>query len=172
MEEKTENLLLTKNTLFALLMGGCFIVTSFMFFKVSGNIFPNPALSQAITLLYACGLTMQIHKFREEHLKGFISYGKALLTGLYLACIAGIMYAVYIFFLYSLNPETLNNYIITVATAFKEVYPNSQIGKDMQTIMETFTTPFSIAISEFFAMLFHGLLYTLLIAAFLKKNKK
>lgn len=165
------NTFLSFNTPFGLLMGGSFIIASYMYFRYNGNIYANPALDRTLTFLYIIGLFIQIRRYRESpELQGYISYGKALKTGSFLSVATAFVYAVYTFFIYSAHPETLKNYLSTVETVFKELYPDSPLADNMTQMLNAFTTPVSMGFSEFISKTLMGIIYTLIIAAFLKKR--
>lgn len=170
--EQRQRTFIQQNTPFGFLIGGCCIAASYMCFKRSGNIYANPALDRILAFLLIIGLFMQIRRYREsEELKGYITYGKALLTGIYLSAVSGFFYGFYTFVLYSKHPELLSNYLATVGQAMRELYANSPLANDMIRMMDTFTTPVTIAFSEFFSKSLMGILYTLVIAFILKKRK-
>lgn len=159
------------NTPFGLLMGGCFIVASWLCYRQNGTIYANLTLGRIITFLYVIGLFMQMRRFRESSVqKGYISYGRALKTGVYLSLLAGLSYGIFIFYIYSADPGMLENYLTTLDGAFHELYSNTELADQMTKIVKTFTTPFSIAFSEFFSKILTGTFYTLILAAFLKKK--
>lgn len=170
MEENKTNIFLKSNTLFGALMGAIFIAASVAIYKSGSPIFMNPTLDRIITLLYICGLTLQIRKYREEALGGFMSYGMALKTGLYLAAVTGFLYAIYIFFMYSQNPSLLEYYLTASEATLKQVYGESSMVESMISMLKVFTSPLSMAFSELFSKVFSGFIYTLFIAWFLKKS--
>lgn len=169
---KKTNIFLSFNTPFGLLMGGSFTIASYMYFQYNGNIYANPALDRTLTFLYVIGLFIQIRRYRENAgLQGYISYGEAVKTGSYLSAVTAFVYAVYTFFVYSAHPETLTNYLTTVENVIKEVYPNSPLAGSMTQMLHAFTTPLSMGFSEFISKALLGVIYSLIIAAFLKKRK-
>ena len=171
MEKKT-NIFLSFNTPFGLLMGGTFVVASYMYFQYNGNIYANPALDRTLTFLYIIGLFIQIRRYRENAgLQGYISYGKAVKTGSYLSVVTAFVYAVYTSFIYSAHPETLKNYLTTVESVFKELYPNSPLADNMTQMLHAFTTPLTMGFSEFISKTLLGVIYSLIVAAFLKKSR-
>lgn len=170
--EQRQPTFIQQNTPFGFLIGGCCIAASYVCFKRSGNIYANPALDKILAFLLIVGLFMQIRRYREsEELKGYITYGKALLTGIYLSAVSGLFYGVYTFILYSKRPELLSNYLATVGQAMRELYANSPFADDMVRMLHAFTTPISIGFSEFFSKSLMGILYTLLIAFILKRRR-
>ena len=161
-----------QNTLFGILIGCCCVAASYVFFKQTGNIYANPSLDRIITFLFVIGLFMQIRRYREsEELKGYISYGRALLTGMYLSAVAGFFYGSYALIIYSKHPDTLENYLMYAESLFRQLYPESPWADNMIQMLQAFTTPVSMGITEFFSKALMGLIYTLVIAFILKKRK-
>lgn len=103
--------------------------------------------------------------------QGYISYGKAIKTGSYLSVVTAFVYAVYTSFIYSAHPETLKNYLTTVESVFKELYPNSPLADNMTQMLHAFTTPLTMGFSEFISKTLLGVIYSLIVAAFLKKSR-
>lgn len=171
MEQKRPTFI-QQNSPFGILIGGCCIAASYVFFKQTGNIYANPTLDKIITFLYIIGLFMQIRRYREsEELKGYISYGKALLTGIYLSAIAGLLYGFYIIIIYSKHPDMLQNYLIYAEGTFRQLYPESPLTNSMIQMLQAYTTPVSMGFAEFFSKILLGIIYTLVIAFILKKRK-
>lgn len=162
----------TLNTPFALLIAGCCIVASYLTLRQSGHLYGNPVLEKIITFLYVIGLFMQIRRYREsKKQEGYISYGSGFVTGLYISGLSGLIYGIYTIILYSVYPEALANYLTALENFFRENYSGSPLAEEMLKMVKTFTTPFSIGFSEFFSKSLLGIIYTLPIAAILRKIK-
>ncbi|WP_251620672.1 DUF4199 domain-containing protein [Odoribacter lunatus] len=169
---QTEKQLFYKlTTPFALLMGGCLAIASYICFLNTGHIFNNPVLDRTLNFLLIIGLFMRIRQYRDSDARqGYITYGKALLTGIWLSFIAGLVYSLYTIILYSSHPELITSYLNIMQDMIKQIYGEHALNDMMAQIITTFTTPFSIGLSELFGKFIHGLIFSLIIAVFIRKQ--
>lgn len=158
-------------SLFALLMGGCFAVASWLCFRNTGQVFNNTALDRTISFLFIIGLFIGIRQYRDSSAQqGFISYGKALLAGMWISLLAGLFYCLYTIFLYSRHPELLTRYLDIIREMIGQMYGNSPLQEMTDRFFTAFITPFFIGLTELFGKFVNGLIFTLIIAAFLRKQ--
>lgn len=168
--EKNNHTFLIQNSIFGLLVGLTFIVTSFVYFKTGQNICVNPQLNNIIMLLSITGIFIGVRKYRDDHLDGYISYGKTLGACTLLITTAALLYGIYVYFLYSSDANLLTDYVTILEAAFKEAYAGSPMLDTLTTMLKTFTTPASIAFAEVFNKIFTGFILSLFMAGALKKN--
>lgn len=158
-------------TPFALLIGGCLTVASYLCFVNTGQVFNNVALDRTISFLFIIGLFMGIRRYRDNTLQnGYITYGKALLTGMWISFLAGLVYSIYTVIIYTFHPELLNHYLTIAEEMIEQIYGKSALNGSMKQFFTAFTTPFSIGLSELFGKFINGLIFSLIIAAFLRKQ--
>jgi len=170
--KKQQSTFYSFNTPFALLMGGCFILTSWLYTRDGSNLYANAALNQTIIFLYILGLFMQIRKFRESKLqKGCISYGKALQTGLWLSFVASFLYGFFIVLLYTFQPELMKSGLMTLRSIFLEMNENHNFASNMGDLLLIYSTPVSLGITELVQKFLTGTLYTFIIGAILRRSK-
>lgn len=160
-----------QNSLFALLIGGCFVVASHLCFITAGQIFNNAALNHTIHFLFITGLFMGIRQYRDSrYQQGFITYGKALLAGIWISFLCGLIYGLYTVCLYSLYPELLDSYLNIAREIIRQAYGDTPLQETISQLLTAFTTPISIGLSELFGTFASGVIFTLIIAAFLRKR--
>lgn len=160
-----------QTTLFALLIGGCFTVASYLCYINTGQVFNHPVLDRTINFLFIIGLFISIRQYRDSVAQqGFITYGKALLTGMWISLLTGLVYCLYTILLYSLHPELVTNYLHIVQELLRQTYGDSPLGEMADRFFTVFVTPFSIGVTELFGKFVNGLIFTLIIAAFLRKQ--
>ncbi len=158
-------------SLFALLMGGCFAAASWLCFRNTGQVFNNPALDRTISFLFIIGLFIGIRQYRDSSVQqGFINYGKALLAGMWISLLAGSFYCLYTIFLYSRYPELLGRYLDIIRETTDRMYGSSPLREMADRFFTAFITPFFIGLTELFGKFVNGLIFTLIIAAFLRKQ--
>lgn len=160
-----------QTTPFALLIGGCFAVASYLCFRNTGQIFNNMALDRTISFLFIIGLFMCIRRYRDSITEqGYISYGKALLTGMWISFLTALVYCIYTIIIYTLHPELLNSYLNIAREMIGQIYGDSAVHEMMEYFFTTFTTPVTIGLSELFGKFLNGLIFSLIIAAFVRKQ--
>lgn len=158
-------------SLFALLMGGCFAAAFWLCFRNTGQVFNHPVLDRTISFLFIIGLFIGIRQYRDSQaLQGFISYGKALLAGMWISLLVGLSYCLYTIFLYSRHPELLDRYIDIIREMTGKMYGDSPLQEMADHFFTAFITPFFIGVTELFGKFINGLIFTLILAAFLRKQ--
>jgi len=116
----------------------------------------------------AVGIAFGIKKHREENENGFITYPKALGLGLLIAVFSGIIQAffVYIYYRY-IAPEEINILVQSMQEVLMKMGKSDQEIEMASSIISPAYFGFVILLKEFFK----GLMFSLIIAAFLKKEK-
>lgn len=168
----TKNHFIKQNTIYGFLVGGSFITASLLFFITGKNIVLDSRINNIIMILSIVGIFLGIHHFRDKYLNGFITYGKALLTGLYILGVASFLYAVYTFILYSLNPELMEQFKEIVLLVFKQSYGSSPLYSTVENNLTHYFYPLGVALGEFFNKVFFGSIYTLLLAGLSRRNEE
>lgn len=172
MEKIKPNSFLEKNTLFGIFVGLGFIIASYLFFRTGRSISLEPHLNNIIMLLSIAGSFIGVRKYRDEVLGGYIKYGKALGACVYLITVASVLYGFFMYYLYKQHPELLENYITTVSLTLQEVYANSPLLENMESMVRTFTTPATIALAEIFNKIFTGFIFSLFLAGLIRRNAR
>lgn len=172
MTQEKNNTFLIQNTVFGLFVGLSFILTSYVFYKSGRVISLNPQLNNVIMLLSIAGAFIGVRKYRDESHAGIITYGTALGACTYLISVAAMLYSIYIYYLYSRNPELQENYIGLMESVLDELYKGSPLLENMKTMLKAFMTPATIAFAEFFNKIFTGFIFSLFLAGILRRNRK
>ncbi|MBC5623087.1 DUF4199 domain-containing protein [Butyricimonas hominis] len=169
--ENTNESFFKPNTLFGGLIGGSFIIASLLFAYAGKGVVANPQFNNIIMMLTIFGVFIGIKKYRDDHLAGIISYGKALSTGIYILAVAAVCYAVYTFILYSSDSELLATYKKVMLTMMNEVYKNMNLQELFNTsLSDLFFSPVVIAFGELFNRILVGAAFTLFIAGLVKRK--
>ena len=165
-----KQLKLTPTTLFGLLVGATFIVASLLFFKTGRVIALNYALNNIILTLTILGMFTGIKHYRDELLKGVISFEKAFVVGFKILVISTFLYSVYLYILYKSQPELLESYRQTSIVLFQNAYGNSEFSQLLESYVLHELTPGAIAFIEFFQKMILGALFTLLLSSIMKRK--
>ncbi len=111
--------------------------------------------------------------YRDEMLDGYIKYGRALGFGVLVSLFAGIIAGLYTFVFYKfINPDAMQMMLIEAEQKVIESSPNiSDRELDMaMSFTKVFMNPYFLFVSSVLAMTFFGTIFSLIIAAFLKKE--
>ena len=169
--ENTNESFLKQNTLFGGLIGASFIITSLLFVYAGKGIVANPQFNNITMMLTIFGIFIGVKKYRDDHLSGIISYGKALSTGIYILAIAALCNAVYTFILYSSDAELLAMYKKVTLTILNEVYKNMNLQELLNSnLTEIFFSPIVIVVGEMLNRILIGAAFTLFIAGLVKRK--
>jgi len=116
-----------------------------------------------------------IRSYRNNELKGVISFGKAFLVGLYIALIASTLYVIsWMVLSHFFMPDFMENYLAASVTNMQEA-GKSQIEIDnflaeMSDWAELYKNPFFKAMFTYIEILPVGIIVSLISAVILKKK--
>ena len=109
---------------------------------------------------------------RDKFQGGYISYGRALGSGMLIVLFASVIQAFFIYFFYSfISPESLQDIFIAMEEGMIQQGSSEEDIEMAVSMMKKFTGPLSIAISTIFGSAFWGLIISLITSAFIKKEK-
>lgn len=167
--EKIKTWLLRPTTLFGILIGMSFIAASLLFILTGRTVAMNMQLNNITLTLTIIGVFIGIRRFREEQPRKLLSYGKAFMTGFGIVLISSGIYTLYILILYTTQPELLEAYRQTLLYSIGEIYKDTSLMPIVEESAKQFS-PALIAFTECIIKIFYGTLFTLLLAAILKRN--
>jgi hypothetical protein len=123
------------------------------------------------SIMMIVGIVLAIKHFRNNVLHGYISYGQALGFGVLTAFFASVIIAFFTFLTYNLNPALLDKGLeIAKMQLLEKKLPDDQMEMGMKLIQMMVTPPI-IALCTMLLMTFIGFIFSLIIAAFMKKEK-
>ncbi len=117
-------------------------------------------------------ISIALRKYRDQINNGFLPFGKAFLTGLFICLISGAIWSVYRMIEYSLAPTIIEDILIQIEEKLLESsISEDQIESMMKIYSMLYTAPF-LAISTFiFNMGFGGSILSLIMAAIFKREQ-
>lgn len=132
-------------------------------------------MGYASMLIALTTIFLGIKKYRDKHLNGFISFGKAFLMGLYIALIASTLYVLSWMIISDLYlPDFMENYVEAQIQALKDSGASTEeIEKqsaEYNSMAESYKNPLIKALYTYMEILPVGILITLVSAAILKKK--
>lgn len=114
-----------------------------------------------------------VRNYRNNHLGGFISFGKAFKTGAMITLIASTMYVLtWLFYFYLFVPDFIDVYtkhVLSTCTTPEEVATKTS---EMANFKEMYNNPFFVILITYFEVLPVGLVVALISALILKKKPK
>lgn len=172
MEQQKDNKFFSKNTRFGIFVGLSYMLVAWMYQRAGTNISLNPQLNKVIMMLSIAGAYLGVKKYRNENLNGAISYGGALGACVYVISVAALVYGCYTYYLYNHKPEMLKTYIDMTKALVEEAYKDTPLLDTMKTLIDTFMTPFAIAVAEVMNKVFTGFMFSLLLAGILRRRPR
>jgi hypothetical protein len=122
-------------------------------------------------LIIIISIVLGILNYRNKVLNGYINYGKALGAGVLIGLYASIIVGFAFYIIYKSDASLIDK-LLEKAQEMLETNPKYSediIDKQME-IARKFTTPFILFLSSIFNMTFMSFIFSLIIAAFLKKK--
>lgn len=111
-------------------------------------------------------------KFRDDELGGYISYGKALGTGVLVALFASIIYGVYFYLLTAvIDPGYIDQIYAATEEALLEKGNSEDQVEQMLDAAKQYMTPIMLLVSSVIGFVFWGTIFALITSIFVKKNE-
>lgn len=156
---------------YGLFVGIALIVFSLLTY-VMGVIKPPFWVSLLQYVIIVAGIIYGTKKFRDEDLGGEISYSKALGFGILICVFASVIVGIYmIIFMKVIDPEFMNKMMAVLEEEYaKAGLSEEQIDAAMGMVSKM-QSPVIMAIGTVFSFSFMGTIFSLVTAAFLKKEK-
>ncbi len=170
MESKSNPMFKSAMT-YGLFVGIALIVFSLLTY-VMGVIKPPFWVSLLQYVIIVAGIIYGTKKFRDEDLGGEISYSKALDFGILICVFASVIVGIYmIIFMKVIDPEFMNKMMAVLEEEYaKAGLSEEQIDVAMGMVSKM-QSPIIMALGTVFSFSFMGTIFSLVTAAFLKKEK-
>ncbi len=164
-----KNVLLKNSMNFGALCGLSVIFVSLLMYLlgVKSN-FLNTVLLFGVLIIF---IFVGTKYYRDQHLGGIISYGRSVGSGVLISLFMAIIVAFYVYtFLKFMAPDELTKiYEQQEEELYNQGLSEEQIDMALQ-MAKKYTTPLTIAIGTIFNYTLWGTIFSLIIAAFLKKS--
>ena len=158
---------------YGLLLGLALIVFSLIMFIL--NVGQHSKIQWISYLIMIGGLFWAMIAYRNKYSDGFISYGKAFGVGFWTILFAAIIASIYTYFYVTrIDPALIENIL---SDAEDKILANSPdiSDEDLENALHytrMFTSPFMITIWGFIANVIFGTILSMIIAIFVKREKK
>lgn len=134
------------------------------------DLMTNKPAGYVSILISIAGIYLGTKAYRDQSLNGFISYGKALGTGVLISLFSAILSIIFITVLYTVIDTELVNKVMSESQEklLEQGMPEEQIEKGMEMTKKIFL-PMTIIGGLIFSV-FAGFVISLITSAFLKKD--
>lgn len=159
-----------KNALtYGLYTGIAYILVSLLFYALGVD--SGSWLNNLTYIILILGIILATLNYRNKLNSGYITYGKALLTGFYVSLIVGIIAAIYLWLFYSfINPDGIRELLDTAEQKFADAGLSDEMIEQQMRISSKFMKMPLLNVMAFVGMLFSGTVISLITSIFLKKQ--
>jgi hypothetical protein len=163
------NIIKSTMTSGAILGGGLLVYTVILYMT---NLTFAKGLGYISYLIMIGGIILGIKNYRDNEQQGFISYGRALGVGMLTVAFASVIMALFTYILYKfIDPGLAEKSLETARNQMLENNMKDDQIEMAQNITRKLMTPAILAFGTILAYSFFGLVFSLIIAAFMKKDK-
>ncbi|MCB0819811.1 MAG: DUF4199 domain-containing protein [Bacteroidetes bacterium] len=131
----------------------------------------NSGIGYLSYLVLIGGLFLAIKAYRDQHNNGYLKYGRAVGYGVLVSLFSGIIASVFVFILYGIiDPGLIDKLLLESENAMMD---QGLDGEQLEMAMEMnkkFMTPTMMSIFGVIGQVFMGLVFSLVLAVFLKKE--
>jgi zinc transporter ZupT len=133
----------------------------------------NPYQGYVFYIVQAVGLFIFIKSYRVNYKNGFITYGQAFASGVVISLFTAIIYAIFIFILYTLiDTDLVNKQLAFIEETFvKAGLPQAIIDSGLK-MQKKFLQPQIYAPTKLLSSLLTGIIFSLFVAIFIRKGNK
>lgn len=170
--EQTNNPNILKSTMTSgAILGAALLIYSLILYMT--NLTFSTALGYVSYVLMIGGIILGIKNYRDQEQEGYITYGRALGVGMLTVLFASIIMAAFIYVLYSMiDPGLIDKSLDIARTKLMEKHTMSDEQIESAIDMsKKFMTPLFMAFGTIVGNAFTGLIFSLIICAFMKKEK-
>ncbi|MDD5571030.1 MAG: DUF4199 domain-containing protein [Bacteroidales bacterium] len=170
--EENKNTLLKSTMTYGAIMGLALVVASLIMYLT--NQINNTTLSNTLTfLIIVAGIVIASKIYRDNYLKGYITYGQSLGCGVLTGLFASIILAFYTFILYKFIDPTLMDQIMNIAR--EKILESRPDISDEQleaalSMSRKFTSPPMMFIMTIIGTTMWAFVISLLVSIFIKKK--
>jgi hypothetical protein len=167
--EENKNDILRHSATYGAIIGFALIIYSI--FLYIGNLSLSKGLGYVSYIIIIAGLYIGIKKFRDNEPAGAIKYSRALGVGVLICVFLGFIGAVFAYFQFRfIDPELVNKMIEMTEEKLLEKGLSDDMVEMQIEVIKKMLTPGIMAISGFISYIFMGTVFSLIIAAILKKE--
>jgi len=150
---------------------GLTIIIYTLILQFTGNA-QNPVAGWASFIFMAVAVSIGTKNLRDKFQSGYISYGRAVGSGMLIVISTSIIQAFFIYAFYKyISPDALQDLFTNMEDAMMQRGSTDQEIELSMKMMRAYTGPLTLAFSAIFGSAFWGLIISLISAIFVKKEK-
>lgn len=132
----------------------------------------NEIAGWASIVFMAVAVHMGTKNFRDKLQEGFVTYGRAVGSGMLIVFFASIIQAFFIYIFYSyISPESIQDIFITMEDGMMQSGSSDEEIEMAMKMTKSVMGPVTMAFTAILGSAFWGLIISLITSAFLKKEK-
>ncbi len=132
----------------------------------------NKVAGWASIVFMAVAVHVGTKSFRDKFQAGYISYGRAVGSGMLIVVFGSLIQAFFIYAFYAyISPESLQDIFIAMEDAMMQQGSSGEEIEMAMKMVKAYTGPMSLALTTIFGSAFWGLIISLITSAFLKKEQ-
>lgn len=159
-----------KNSInYGLYTGVAYILLCLLFWAL--NVPKMSWLNYLTFIVLIAGVILATRNYRNNINNGFISYGKALATGVYVCVVVGVLVGIYTYLFYSfIYPEGIQETLdLAEEQLVEKGFSDEVIDKQLSLTRKLSSAPI-MSITIFIGTIIWGTIFSLVTSAILKKN--
>ncbi len=118
------------------------------------------------------GIVYGTIRFRNDELNGYISYGRALGSGVLISLFASVVYGFYLYLLTAvIDPSYMEGLYQVIEETYLEMGMADDQVETMVAAVKKFQTPIMMFVSSIFSFTLMGTLFSLITSIFIKKEE-
>ena len=172
-EQKTkENPFMRITMTYGLITGLVLIIYTLLLYMTNNLLEQNFILGILNYVILIAGILIGTRTYRDQHLGGYISYGKALGTGVLISIFSGVIMGVFTYLLYQvIDPGLMEKSIQLIQEEMlKQGMAESQV-ETMTEMQQTIRSPLVMMFGSIISYGFLGLIFSLITSIFTKNEK-
>ena len=149
--------------------GIAYVVVSLLFYSLGLSTKPWVGYSSYVVVIV--GIVMGTLAYRDKHSNGFISYGRALASGVLISLFTGVIMGIYAYVFFGFfDPEMMGKMLdIAAENMAKKGMTDEQIDAGLK-FTSRFMTPPIIAATSVLSLAFWGTIFSLITSIFIKRE--
>ncbi len=171
---ETSKISLGRNSIITGIILGLTLIIFDLLLYIFNAPFKSP-LRYSTVLIIAGFIIYGTITFRDKHNNGFITYGRCFLSGFLIALYGGILFAIYNYLFIKFFDHSIITKMIAIAQqAVADKMPNLDEEKieEVVQMQKKFMTPFFLSLGALFNSIVWGVIMSLIISIFVKKEDK
>lgn len=166
---KPQSSLFSNALRYGIYTGIAYVVVSLLFYSL--DLSDKPWVGYSSFVILIVGIVLGTLAYRDKHSGGFISYGRALASGVLISLVTGVIMGIYSYFFFGFfDPEMMEKMLdMSAENMAKKGMTDEQIDAGLK-FTSKFMTPPIIAATSLLSLTFWGTIFSLITSIFIKRE--